>query len=140
MKYDIYLSDYKRQVVLQLPIIPSEMPSITKASKNEEFETYNDGTYNIIGDVGLTEFSLECWLPGKNKNYDFQRVKDIDPDKYIQLIDTSMLNKKPLRVIIVRSDGTYFLNNTFSVESFDWYEDKKSDYVYSINFKQWREY
>jgi hypothetical protein len=140
MEYDIYLSDYERKTVLQLPILPEEMPPMSKASANEEFETYNNGKYNLIGDVGLIEFNLDCWLPGKGKNYSFQRVKNINPDDYVQLIDAAMLNKKPLRVVIVRGDGTLINNTTFSVESFEWHEDKVCDYEYSISFKQWRDY
>lgn len=140
MKYDIYISDYERKTVLQLPIIPSEMPSLSRSNKNEEFETFSNGTYNIIGDVGLLEFALESWLPGKGKNYSFQRVKNINPNTYIDLLNSAMLNKKPVRVVIVRGDGTFLINHTFSIETFEFKEDKKSDYVYTITFKEWREY
>lgn len=140
MKYDIYLSDLNRKNVLQLPILPEEMPSLSKSAKNEEFETFSNGTYNLLGDAGLIEFSLECWLPGKGKSYSFQRVKNINPDDYINLINTVMDNKKPLRIVIIRGDGTFITNTTFSVESFEWHEDRVGDYKYSISFKQWRNY
>lgn len=140
MRYDIYISDIDRKTVLQLPIIPEEMPSFAKASFNEEFETSLDGTYNIIGSVGLQEFTLASFLPAKGRNYSFQRVKNINPDLYIDLINRAMLNKKPLRILIVRQGGSYNINNTFSVESFEWHEDKVGDYQYSISFKQWRDY
>lgn len=140
MKYDIYLSDMERKTVLQLPILPEEMPSLTQGAKNEEFETYSNGTYNLIGTASLIEFPLECWLPGKGKNYSFQRVKNIDPHDYINLINLAMNNKKPLRIVMVRGDGTFIINTTFSVESFVWHEDKMGDYQYSVSFKQWRDY
>lgn len=140
MKYDIYLSDYERKTVLQLPIVPSELPSLLRNNNNEQFETFSNGTYNIIGDIGLLEFSLESWLPGKGKNYSFQRVKNINPDDYINLFNTAMLYKKPIRVIIVRSDGTFLINHIFSIDSFEFKEDKNSDYVYSTSLREWREY
>lgn len=140
MKYDIYISDMERKKVLQLPIIPEEMPSFSKSSSNEEFQTFSNGVYNIIGDVGLLEFTLESFLPGKGRNYPFQRVKNINPDEYIELINTAMIDKKPLRVLIVRGDGSFNINNTFSIESFEWHDDKVGDYRYSIAFKQWRDY
>jgi hypothetical protein len=139
MKYDIYISDIDRKKVLQLPIIPEEMPSFSKSSSNEEFESFSDGKYNLIGDVGLLEFTLESYLPGKGKNYPFQRIKNINPDLYIDLINAAMINKKPLRVVIVRADS-FNINDTFSVESFEWHDDKVGDYQYSISFKQWRDY
>lgn len=140
MKYDIYISDINRKTVLQLPILPEEMPSLSRSSNNEEFETFANGKYNIIGDAGLIEFSLDSWLPAKGKNYSFQRVKNINPDTYINLINAAMDTKKPLRVVIVRSDGTFVTNNTYAIESFEWHEDKIGNYKYSISFKQWRDY
>jgi len=140
MNYDIYISDIAKKTVLQLPMIPEEMPSFTKGAKNEEFETFGNGTYNIIGDVGLTEFTLECWLPAKGRNYSFLKVKNTNPYTYIDLINISMRDKKPLRVVIVRGDGTFVVNNTFSIESFEYHENKIGNFPYSINFKQWRDY
>jgi hypothetical protein len=140
MKYDIYISDMERKTVLQLPIIPAEMPPFKKSSSNEEFDTYSDGKYNIIGDVGLMEFTLESYLPAKGRNYYFQRVKNINPDAYIALLNTAMINIKPIRVVIVRGDGTFNINDTFSVENFEWYDNKVGDYQYSLSLKQWRDY
>ncbi|MEG3040900.1 MAG: hypothetical protein RR891_02775 [Clostridium sp.] len=140
MKYDIYISDYKRNKVLQFPILPSEIPTIKRSCKNEEFETFNNGSFNLIGNIGLASLSFSSWLPGKGKNYNFQRVKNVNADSYIQLIEKSMLTKQPVRFIVVRGDGTSPINSLFSVESFEWYEDKKADYVFSIDLKEWREY
>jgi len=140
LKYDIYLSDKDRKKVLQLPIIPAEMPTFSKASKNEEFETYDNGTYNIIGDVGLTEFALESFFPAKSKSYSYQRVKNIDPYIYIDFINLSMIYKKPVKVVITRNDGSYVVNNTFSIENFEYHEDKVGDFQYTLNLKLWRDY
>ena len=140
MKYDIYISDLAKKTVLQLPIIPEEMPSLSKSGKSEEFETFDNGTFNIIGDAGLLEFTLECWLPAKDKSYSFQRVKNVNPYTYIDLINKSVINKKAIKVVIVRGNGTFVVNNTFSVESFEYHEDRMGNFPYSISFKQWRNY
>lgn len=140
MKYDIYISDKDKKTVLQLPIIPEQMPSLNKASKNEEFETFNNGTFNIIGDVGLMEFTLESWLPAKGRNYSFQRVKNINPDAYISLINKAMATEKPIKIVIVRGNGTFVCNDTFSVENFEYNENKIGNFEYSLGVKQWRDY
>lgn len=140
MKYDIFLSDIKRKRILQIPIIPPTMPPFTKGAKNEEFETFNNGTFNIIGDVGLTEFTLDSWLPAKGRNYSFQKVKNVNPYTYIDFINMSMRDSKPIRVVIVRGDKTFVTNNTYSVESFDYTENRIGNFEYSIKFKLWREY
>lgn len=140
MKYDIYISDKDKKTVLQLPITPEQMPSLSKASKNEEFETFDNGTFNIIGDVGLLEFTLESWLPAQGRVYSFQRVKNINPYKYIDLINISMRDKKPIQVVIARDNGTFVVNNTFSIISFEYHENKIGNFEYSLSLKQWREY
>ena len=140
MKYDIYISDMSKKTVLRMPILPEELPKLSKASSNETFETFNNGSFNIIGNVGLMEFTLECWLPGKGKNYVFQKVKNINPYIYINLIDRAEKTSSPLRVVIVRGDGTFYVNDTFSVESFEYNENRTGNFPYSIAFKQWRDY
>lgn len=140
MKYDIYLADINKKNLLHLPIIPEEMPTISKSSKNEEFETFNNGTFNIIGDVGLTSFTLESWLPAKGRNYPFQRIKNVNPYTVIDFININAKNKKPILVVIVRNNGTYVVNNKFTIESFEYHENKIGNFEYSISFKQWRDY
>lgn len=140
MKYDIYISDLKRTKVLQFPVIPEKMPSFSKSAKNEEFETFSNGTFNIIGDVGLTEFTFESFLPKKGVNYSFQRVKNVNPYTYIDFINLSLKAKKPIRLIIVRSDKTYVTNDKYSIESFDYTENKIGNFEFSVKFKQWRDY
>lgn len=138
MQYDIFWAGLDNKEVYQLPILPPELPDLQRGSNNEEFETFSDGNYNFIGAVGLLRFTLESWLPGKGKNYSFQRVKDINPDDYVQFIDRERLFKRPIRIIISRSDGSSVLNDTFSIESFNWHENRECDYVYSLSVKQWR--
>lgn len=140
MKYDIYISDMSKKTVLRMPILPEELPKLSKASSNETFETFNNGSFNVIGNVGLTEFTLESWWPEKGKNYSFQKVKNINPYTYIDIINRAMIAKTPLRVVIVRGDGTFYVNDTFSVESFEYNENKIGNFTYSIAFKQWRDY
>ena len=139
MKYDIYISDKDKKTVLQLPIVPEQMPSLSKSAKNEEFETFNNGTFNIIGDVGLTEFTLEAWLPASGRNYSFQRVKNINPDNYIYLMNSAMQNKKPIRIVIIK-EGKYICNTLFSVESFEYHDNKICNIEFSLSVKEWRDY
>ena len=140
MKYNIYISDIDKKKVLQLPVNPETLPSFSYSSKNEEFETFNNGTYNIIGDVGLMSFSLESFFPSQDKEYPFQKVFGKAASEYVNLIKTAQLNKKPIRVVIQRNTGSYILNGTFSVESFEYHTNKRNDIEYSLELKEWRKY
>lgn len=129
---DIYLSSTDRGRVYKLPFLPEAMPEITRAANNQEFETYSDGTYNILSAPGLREFSLEGLLPGKRYSFAKSAVMG---RTVIGLMDEAMTRKKPLRLII---SGGQQMNCLVSVESLTWNEDQVGDIAYSVTFKEYR--
>lgn len=138
MEYDIYINDYKKTKVIKLPIIPPELPSLSKPIQNEEFETYWSGVYNFIEKPGLLAFTLDSWLPEKPGKYNFAKSK-IDPMDCIKLLENARDNSEPIRVIISIPNGSY-VNDTYSIESFSYNINKRRDYKFSLGVKQWREY
>lgn len=139
---DIFFSTVDRSEVYQLPVLPEAMPELNRSASNEEFETYNNGTYNLIGNIGLYSFSLEGFLPGLNKKYPFAK-NNMNPYLLVNMWARAMANKKPIRIIINRNK-TYglpieSLNILITVESMTHYEDKIGDVVYSVSFKEYRE-
>jgi hypothetical protein len=139
LKYDIYISDYNKTKVLQLPIIPTKLPSLSKSISNEEFTTYWNGTYNFIEKPGLSEFTIDRWLPGAANKYSFARSQT-DPLEYINLLESARDNAEPIRVVISCSDGSTYVNDSFSIEKFEYNINKRSDYDYSLSVKQYRAY
>jgi len=139
MSFNIYISDYKKTKVLQFPIIPSEMPSISHKSSNEEFETWWNGTYNFIEKEGLITLSLESWLPTNASKYSFCKSK-VNTSEIIELIKLAESKAEPIRFTITGGDSSSNINDTFSVESFSHNVIKRGDYKYSLSLKQWREY
>lgn len=136
-KYDIYIANYAKTKALKFPILPSNLPTISRGVQNETFETYWNGSFNFIEKAGLTSFSLEGWLP--DQDYSFARSKTLAPE-FIALFNYAIDNVEPVQVLIICSDGSTFLNDLFSIESFDHSIRKNGDYNYSISFKQWRDY
>lgn len=139
MNFNIYISDYNKTKVLQFPIIPSEMPSFSYKTNNEEFETWWNGTYNFIEKEGLMTLSLDSWLPTNASKYSFCKSK-VNASEIIEVIKNALKNAEPLRLIITGGDSASNLNDTFSVESFSYNVIKRGDYKYSLSLKQWREY
>lgn len=139
ISYDIYIADYNKTKILQFPIIPTELPSLSKSIQNEEFETYWDGTYNFIEKVGLLAFSLDSWLPANASKYSFCKSK-VNAMDIINLIESIQEKTEPIRVIISSNDNPVYVNDTFSIESFSYNIMKRGDYKYSLGVKQWREY
>ncbi len=138
MGYDIYISNYSKTKVLQLPIIPSELPTLSKPVKNEEFETYWDGAYNFIEKEGLLEFSLDSWLPVNSAKYNFVKSK-VNGKEVIDLIENAKKNTEAI-IITITANGGYYVNDAFSVEDFSYSIIKRGDYKYKLSVKQWRNY
>lgn len=139
---DIFFSTMDRSEVYQLPVLPPTLPELNRASKNEEFETFNDGTYNIPGNVGLFNFEIERFLPALNKDYPFAKCK-INPYLLINLWSGAMDKRTPIRIIINRNKGLGLpeeaVNMLVTVENMSYYEDNTGDVVYKLSLKEYRE-
>lgn len=137
MKYDIYISDVNKTKVLQFPIIPAELPTLDRSISNEGFTTYWNGDYNFIEKPGLLCFSIESWWP--THKYAFARSTNMAID-FITLINSAIDNTQAVIMLITCSDGSTYLNDTFSIDSFKYGINNQGNYTYSIDFKQWRNY
>lgn len=136
---DIFFSDLARKTILQIPVLPEEMPELSKAAKNEEFETFNNGMFNLLGTIGLTTFTLTRFLPQFAGKYSWAKSK-INPYDLINLWSKSMLNKVPLRCVMMRDSKNgkpEILNWMVSVEAMTWHEDRLHDVQYSVDFKEY---
>jgi hypothetical protein len=138
MSYDIYISDYKKTKVLQFPIIPNNLPSISSDPQNEEFETYNNGTFNFIEKEGLLNLTLDSWLPTDSSKYNFVKSK-VNAMEIISLIQNAKKNSEPIFIVITSKNG-FYVNDSFSVEKFPYSIIKRGDYKYTLEVKQWRDY
>jgi len=134
---NIFISDYKKTKVLQFPTIPAELPSLSTNVKNEEFETYNNGTFNFIEQQGLYTFTLTDWLPADASKHYYCKSK-VNALEIINLINDSVANVEPICLTITGASDKY-VNNTFSVESWSYNIKQNGDYKYSLGVKLWRE-
>jgi hypothetical protein len=139
---DIYFSGLDRKNIYRLPIIPADMPELAKSAKNEEFEG-NTQTYNILGNVGLVTFSLDCWMPEYAGKYTQSWCKSqINPYLIINLWSDAMVNKVPIRCVMTRGQNKnnisdVILNWQVSVESLHWNPRQNKDIVYKADFKEY---
>lgn len=139
---EIYFTSRDRKEKYRLPVLPKEFPKLERSSSSEEFETFNNGFYNYIGNMGLYNFTLEGFLPAVDKSYPFIKEK-INPYQIINFWARSLSKKQPIRIIMLRKTGLNLpveaVNMLVSIESMSHNENKMHDVVYSVNFKEWRE-
>lgn len=129
---EIYLSSSDRGRVYALPFLPESFPDLSRSANNEEFETYDSGTYNILGAPGLMEFTLEGVLPMQSYPFAKSRVK---ASAIISLLEKAMKRKKPVRIVFA---GKLRRSLLASVENLSYHENKVGNIAYSAAFKEYR--
>ncbi|EPY2294040.1 hypothetical protein ACXATC_001645 [Clostridium sporogenes] len=139
---NIYFSTLDRKQTYELPILPEEMPELSKSAKNEVFETFNNSEYNFLGEVSLISFNLESWLPAYPNKYRWAKSQ-INPYLLIGLWSNAMTLKQPIRIVINRNKNDFLpqelLNWMVSVENMSWHELINGDVAYKLDLKQYRE-
>ena len=138
MKYEIFIGNKDRTQILQLPIIPPKIKRPSKAIANETFTTWWDGEYNFIEKPGLEEFSIDSWLPAKDKSYSFAR-SNVKAPEVISIIENARDNAEPITVVIT-GEGSFIVNDTYSIEAFTSEINKIGNTEYSLSCKRFRDY
>ncbi len=136
MSYDIYIANKDKSKVLKLPFIPAELPELQYSIQNEEFKSYNAGTYNFIKEQGLYTFTLEGELPVRK--YSFAKSNVLAKD-VLDLLDYAVVSKQYIQVVIIKDDGSTYVNNKFSIESLNYSVKRNCDYKYSLGLKVYKE-
>lgn len=137
--YYCYIADQKSETVLQLPVIPTDLPARKMSSDSEDFLTVGDGYRTIIGDRTPWEMEPELMLPDNGKTLSFQMSK-VKGRKLKNLVVGAMNKKKPLRFTIVDKKGWYYINHLVQVTSMEYYIDQKRDWHFSLSLKEWKKY
>ncbi|MFL0251248.1 hypothetical protein ACJDT4_12500 [Clostridium neuense] len=138
MQYDIFLSDLELNTIVQLPILPKELPEVETEFNNEEFETYNNGYFNFQGNKKLATFTLKSFFPEYSGKYSFERSESTFYD-LLDALSIAVDSKAPVRVVFGKSSGDVIMDAKFMVEKFTYNVDNVGDYQYNIEFKQYRE-
>lgn len=152
---DISISSLENnEYVYYFPFLPENFPSFQRSGKNEEFQTFNNGCYELLGDVTQISFTLEGIFPGSGKKYSFKKSNSNSYD-ILNFISWSMHEKKPFRIIIYRDEiatdeeslkkdlskkKSYdeLLNLIVVCESLTNQELRNGDIHYSMSLKEYR--
>lgn len=128
---DIYLSVNNREQVLCLPVLPSEF-TISKPQSNEVFDTVTQGQLKLIGRPSLKSISFSTFFP--IRDYPFLRDRSMKAWGYLELIDTWILKKLPIRLIITETP----INMACCVDDFSYTIKKDGDMYYSITLSEFK--
>ena len=126
----MFLSYNNNEKVIEVPVIPNELPEIIQELDNREIET-TETTLTLLGNKKPRTFSLDLFLP--TKPYDFAKNTGTE---ILNLLGYVAENKIPMRVVV--TDGfNELLNIAVSINNFKYHFDRVENIRCSVSFKEY---
>lgn len=125
------LSYNNNEKVVQLPVMPNELPEVLQSLSNEEFETHTK-TLMLLGNKTPRSFSLDLFLP--TKSYYF--AAGSNGTEVIELLDYVSTNKIPARLVIV-DNLTELLNIAVSIQNYKYKYDTAGNIRANVSFSEY---
>lgn len=127
-------NEYGLQEIATIPVVQNVEP-ITCETKDEEFETANGLTLNLIGGKGLRSFSFSSFFPSR-KYYFVSWFKFREPKYYIKFFEKYRDLKVPVRIIIV--DRYQVILNMLCRYTFSYQlRDRAGDVPFTLDVKEY---
>lgn len=131
---NITFSANNNEEIIQIPYVPPNI-AINKPQQNEEFKTINNGTLNIIGDIGLISLSLATFFP--TKSYPWLAKTATLGWQCVDFFEKWRKAKIPIRVVIIDGDKT-ILNMPCTINNFSYSVKQNKDIAYTLDIKEYR--
>lgn len=132
---DVIISANNNEEVVVLPVVPTIPVSTTQ--ENEEFKTADQGSMNLIGDLGLRSFSIDSIFPVEG-SYEGMRPGSVgEPFVYVDFINKWRMEKVPFRVIASRPDGSLWFNIPMLVDNFSYEHTKSGAIKYKLSLTEY---
>ncbi len=126
----MFFSCNNNEKVVEVPVIPDELPDIIQELENENFTTHTK-TLTLLGNKSPRSFSLELFLP--TREYSFAKNTGTD---ILNLLGYVSTKKIPMRVVV--TDGlNELLNIAVSVKSFKYHFDTVENIRCSVSFVEY---
>lgn len=134
MARDIIFSANNNEEIIILPVVPEI--EIDTPQNNEEFETINNGTLNLIGEMGLRSFSIASIFP--SRAYGWLRPGSVaEPFAYVDFFDKWREKKVPMRIVTSKFDGSEWFNFPCLIDSFSHKARKNGDVGYTLEVSEY---
>lgn len=123
-----------QQETITIPVVQG-IEAISCETKDEEFETANGKTLNLIGGKGLRSFSFSSFFPSK-KYYFVSWFKFKNPKEYIRFFEKYRDLRVPVRVIVI--DKYQVVLNMLCRYNFTYQiRDRAGDIPYTLDIKEY---
>jgi hypothetical protein len=133
---DIVFSANNNEEIMILPVVPNDIP-IQQGQENEQFQTMNNGTLNLIGELGLRSLSIQSFFPVHAYRW-IKKGASSDGWSYIEFFKKWRKKRVPMRIIITSSTGKEILNMACTIDDFEYGEKRNGDIAYSLSIREYR--
>ncbi|QEK12576.1 phage portal protein [Crassaminicella thermophila] len=133
---NIVVSANNNKEIFVLPVVPTDI-EIHIPQNNEEFQTINSGTLNLIGDVGLRTLSISSIFPTHQYKW-LKAGSNSNGWEYVEFLNRWRKAKVPIRIVITRKDGSEVLNMACTIESFIYGLTRNEDIRYTLDLKEYK--
>ncbi|WP_068773458.1 LysM peptidoglycan-binding domain-containing protein [Paenibacillus sp. FJAT-26967] len=116
--YGIYLSFNNQENGFRLPVNPEEI-EVSGGVEGKSYNLVKGGEINIPKDPQLTEISFSSFFPAVRYPFVVDTVL-LEPFRYVQLIESWMATRRPMRFVFVGSN--FDINLAATISSFTWKE------------------
>lgn len=129
---DIFLSINNREQVIKLPVLPTSI-GVDSPQNNNVFESISLGSIKTIGLRGLKALDIDSFFP--NKDYPFLRDRLYKGWEYVEIIESWIDRRIPIRVIITDTN----INLAMSIENFSYsVQDGSGDIYYTLSLEEFK--
>ncbi len=134
--YQIIFSINNNEEAVVLPAVPTDFG--LEYPQNNDTYTGLSADYNLLGTMGLWQFSLSSFFP-VGRRYPFMPAEaSTDGWSYVDFFTRNRERKLPFRVIVLDSGGVCRLNAPCSIDNFSWAVKRNGDITYSMTVREYR--
>lgn len=138
MTYSIYIGLKDNSKVIELPVLPKELP-ISQAGSSTSYNIANYGEVIVANDRKLISLSFESFFPIRKSSFVLSKTL-MPASYYVQSLLSWKDKKEILRVVI--AGGSLPINILAILEQFDVTEKggQPGDIYYKISLKEYRDF
>lgn len=135
---DIILSANNNEEVVVLPIVPDI--EINSPQDNEKFKVTGKGYLNLIGEMGLREFSISSIFPAQPMR-SMRPGSEARPFLYLDFINKWRRKQVPIRIVASRPDGNgksrEWFNMAVLIDDFQYRPLRNGSVKYTLDLSEY---
>lgn len=134
--YAVYVTDQTTNEQVELPVNPADV-QLSYETEDKSETVINLGEVNIVGNLKLVGLSIESCFPQGETTYT-SSDELLDPEDYIETLKEMQEEKHKVQVVVSGTKISILM--TISKFTYGMQGGNVDEYLYTLEFKQYREF